>query len=382
MKAKKNILVFIDWFYPGFLAGGPVQSIVSLVQYLHEEFDFWIFTSNRDLNSREPYAGIKSNTWLDSPLNCKVYHADEKTLSKDLIGQILGAQKWDKVYINSLFSKYYSVVPLLLLKRKYKHLPVIIAPRGMFGAGALSLKKTKKRSFLFYARHSGLHKRVVWHAASMQEVIDIKKAVGKEPEILLIPNLPKRMVAKPRVLKEVNQLSLFYSSRISPVKNILFALEVLSKIRKTKVSFHLYGLMEDQNYWKQCLDVISGLPQNIKVEYLGTYQPEEAEAVFSKEQVLFLPTLNENYGHSIVESLSCGCPAIISDQTPWNDLQEHGAGYALPLSNPQAFVQAIETMASMDESEFSKMRNRAVLYTQRKINVDAILQQYKSLFHE
>lgn len=374
--------MFIDWFYPGFLAGGPVQSIVSLVQYLHEEFDFWIFTSNRDLNSREPYAGIKSNTWLDSPLNCKVYYADEKTLSKDLIGQILGAQKWDKVYINSLFSRYYSVVPLLLLKRKYKHLPVIVAPRGMFGAGALSIKKIKKRSFLFYAKHSGLHKRVVWHAASNSEVTEIKEKLGDNVTIMMAPNLSKRITAVKHKLKIKGELNLFFSARISQKKNLLFGLELLSKVKRGRINFHIYGLIEDNIYWQQCLSRISMLPENVKSSYMGTYQPEEAEAVFSKEQVLFLPTLNENYGHSIVESLSCGCPAIISDQTPWNDLREHGAGYALPLSNPQAFVQAIETMASMDESEFSKMRNKAVLYTQRKINVDAILQQYKSLFHE
>ncbi len=382
MKAKKNILLFIDWFYPGFLAGGPVQSIVSLVEHLHDEFQFWIFTSNRDLNSVEPYPGIENNTWTDSPLNCKVYYADASTLSKELISDVLGSQKWDKVYINSLFSKYYSVVPLLLLKRKFKHLPVIVAPRGMFGAGALSIKKVKKRSFLFYAQHSGLHKRVLWHAASNSEAKEIRERIGDEVRLVVAPNLAKQIKAIVHKVKVSGELNLFFSSRISPVKNILFALEVLSKVKQVTITFHLYGLMEDQNYWRQCLNSIARLPEHVKVKYLGTYQPHEAEAVFSKEHVLFLPTLNENYGHSIVEGLSSGCPAIISDQTPWKDLQENGAGYALPLSNRKAFVEAIETIASMDEAEFSQMRNKAILYTQHKININAILQQYKTLFHE
>jgi hypothetical protein len=136
LKAKKNILVFVDWFYPGFLAGGPVQSIVSLVEHLHDEFQFWIFTSNRDLNSADPYSGIESNTWINSALGCKVYYADASTLSKELISVVLSLQNWDKVYINSLFSKYYSVVPLLLLKRKFKHLqarsPLKRLKKGVF----------------------------------------------------------------------------------------------------------------------------------------------------------------------------------------------------------------------------------------------------------
>jgi len=382
LKSKKNILVFVDWFYPGFLAGGPVQSIISLVEHLNDTFEFWIFTSNCDLNSTDPYPGIKSNVWIDSPLNCKAYYADASTLSKELIAEVLSMQNWDKVYINSLFSKYYSVVPLLLLKRKFKHLTVIVAPRGMFGAGALSIKKIKKRSFLFYAQHSGLHKRVIWHAASKSEAVDIRKILGDGVKIVEVPNLSKRISSEIQKQKVKGTLRLFFSARVSQKKNILFALEVLSKIKNASVSFHIFGLIEDTAYWQLCLHQIKKLPKNITVKYMGTYQPHEAESIFGKEHVLFLPTLNENYGHSIVESLSCGCPAIISDQTPWRDLQEHGAGYAFPLSHPEAFAEAIEKIADMDNAEFSQMRNNAILYIEHKINLDNIIQQYKTVFHE
>lgn len=384
MKAKKNILVFIDWFYPGFLAGGPVQSIVSLVEHLHDEFQFWIFTSNRDLNSTESYPEVKNNVWVESPLNCNVYYADQATLSKRLISNILAQQKWDKVYINSLFSKFYSIIPLLLLKSKFKHLPVIVAPRGMFGAGALSIKRFKKKGFLFYAKHSGLHKRVVWHAASEREAIDIKQAFGDTAKVSTISNLPKRAVSMAKQKKKKGQLNLLFLSRISPVKNVLFAIEILSKV-KTKglsLSLELYGLMEDEDYWKKCADKIAELPKTIMVEYKGTYLPENIVRVLDQGDALFLPTLNENYGHSIVESLGSGCPAIISDQTPWKDLQEYGAGYALPLNHPQAFVDAIEKMAAMDEMEFSQMRKNAILYIQSKINSEKIVQQYKVLLND
>jgi len=359
-----------------------VQSVVSIVEQLHEEFQFWVFTSNRDLNSVEPYPGVESNTWVNSPLNCKIYYADAATLSKELISGILNSQNWDKVYINSLFSKYYSVVPLLLLKRKFRHLPVIVAPRGMFGSGALSIKKFKKRSFLFYARYSGLHKRVIWHAASASEVLEIKRALGEGVNIHFVSNLPKRIVSKSRASKQKNQLNLFFSSRISPVKNVLFALEVLSKIKNRHIRFRLYGLMEDESYWKQCLEIVAKLPEHIKVEYMGTYEPRQAAEVFEKEHVLFLPSLNENYGHAIVESLSCACPVIISDRTPWKDLQDQGAGFALPLDSHQAFVEAIEKVADMEGAEFSKMRDKAILYIEQKININDITQQYKKLFHE
>jgi hypothetical protein len=43
------------------------------------------------------------------------------------------------------------------------------------------------------------------------------------------------------------------------------------------------------------------------------------------EYDLFLfPTLGENYGHVISEALASGCPVVISDQTPWRNLEAEG----------------------------------------------------------
>ncbi|MBI9061941.1 MAG: hypothetical protein JEZ14_08115 [Marinilabiliaceae bacterium] len=45
---KKKILIFIDWFLPGYKAGGPVRSMANMVEYLMEEYDFFIVTRNTD----------------------------------------------------------------------------------------------------------------------------------------------------------------------------------------------------------------------------------------------------------------------------------------------------------------------------------------------
>ena len=45
-----------------------------------------------------------------------------------------------------------------------------------------------------------------------------------------------------------------------------------------------------------------------------------------------------NSGHGIQEALSAGYVALISDQTPWQDLEESGVGAAIPLDQPRRFV--------------------------------------------
>ena len=48
------------------LPGGPVQSITSLVNYLGNDINFNIVTTNCDLNSDRGYVGIEPNKWIKS----------------------------------------------------------------------------------------------------------------------------------------------------------------------------------------------------------------------------------------------------------------------------------------------------------------------------
>lgn len=381
MHTKPNILIFIDWFWPGYLAGGPVQSILSLVSYLNSDFNFKIITTNRDLNCTLSYPQIEPNKWIHSELNCEVYYAEPGSLNYESIKIIMDSCDFDLVYINSFFSKNFSIIPLQILNKYYKTKPVIFAPRGMLGEGALAIKKLKKRAFIWYAKISGLHNRVVWHATSAEEAQEIKRVINPKTALVQISNLPKKIKLLSDKEKTQGQLRACFISRISEKKNLLYALGVLSKIKDVQVTYTIYGPLEDKGYWEKCQIQIEQLPENIQVNYAGSVAPKDIEQAFVSEHIMFLPTLNENFGHSIVESLLCGCPVIISDQTPWNDLQKYGAGFAIPLNAPDKFAEAIYAYVNMDQAEFSKASKEAIKYISSKINLTQILDQYKKLFN-
>ena len=382
MSTKRNILIFVDWFWPGYLAGGPVQSIMSLVDYLGVDFNFKIITTNCDLNSNVPYPEITPNVWVKSEMGCEIYYADPKTLSTGLIKKIIAEVRFDKVYINSFFSKFFSIIPLQILNKDYPNKPIILAPRGMLGDGALALKKYKKKVFIMYSKLSGLHSTVIWHATSTQEEKEIVKVFNPKTPIVKISNLPKKVNAPLTRQKRKGVLNLCFVSRISEKKNLFFALEILTDIKEVNVNYNIYGPLEDLAYWEKCKEQIRTMPPNIKVTYKGSLSPDAIEKIYGQEEMMFLPTLNENFGHSIVESLLCGCPVIISDQTPWNDLEESDAGYAISLDNKEKFKMVIITCANLNQDEFSEKSKRAINYIAKKIDLELITQQYKTLFNE
>jgi len=64
MKMTK-IIIFIDWYFPGFRSGGPLKSTEGIIENLHEDFLFFIVTRNTDYCDNTPYS-IEPNSWIQT----------------------------------------------------------------------------------------------------------------------------------------------------------------------------------------------------------------------------------------------------------------------------------------------------------------------------
>ena len=171
---------------------------------------------------------------------------------------------------------------------------------------------------MFLLKKSRLLSKVYFQATSDEEKDQIKNILNaKEDRILLlnnIPTLPKKEYTKKEKLK--GELKCVFLSRIHPKKNLLYAVELLKEI-KGKLTYDIYGYIEDFQYWNEIQKEIKLLPSNITVNYCGIVQREEIFNPLYGYDVFLLPTLGENYGQAIVESILSSCPIIISDETTW-----------------------------------------------------------------
>jgi len=89
MLAKKKILIFIDWFLPGYKAGGPVRSMANMVEHLAGEYDFYIVTRNTDYQETESYKDIEYNKWVDFKPGVKVFYASPEFQNKNTFKRII-----------------------------------------------------------------------------------------------------------------------------------------------------------------------------------------------------------------------------------------------------------------------------------------------------
>lgn len=369
MSNKDNILICIDWFTPAFKAGGPIKSVRNILDSLEKHFNFYILTSYYDVD-REALTQVQANTWIKRD-KYQVIYLDLVHQNKEFVLQSIQGLNISTVYFNSLFSNAFSIKPLNYLQTL--NAKMVLAPRGMLGAGALKIKPLKKRAFLQVAKRQDRYKNLFWHASSPQEESEIKKHFGEKAKVEVALNLFKKIgygeghtkSGNEKITsskKEKNHLNLFFYSRISKKKNLHFALRCLEKLDHLEnIQFTVIGPIEEPNYWQSCEEFIKGF-KNITVSHIGAIEESQLPQTIETSHVLFFPTFHENFGHVIAESLALAKPIIISDQTPWENLEESKVGFSFSLNEMDHFVQAIQKLYSMDQETFQQMQENCIPY--------------------
>ena len=378
-----KIFTFGGYYLPGYKAGGPIRTLTNMVDHLGDEFGFNIVTADRDFGDTKPYPGIKLDDW-NRVGKANVFYMSPKGRSLRRFKKILCSTECDVIYLNSFFSPHFTIKPLILRRlRLIPDKPLILAPRGEFSPGALGLKSLKKRVYLLVAKAFGLYRGVVWQASSEHEEADIRCWFGKDVPVKVAPNLPPMVhladELPPKSEKATGCLKIIFLSRISRMKNLDGALKMLRGL-KGQIQFNIYGPMEDKVYWSVCQKIISSLPENIEVRYCGSVAHDNVTSVMREHDLFFFPTLGENFGHVILEALCAGCPVLISDQTPWRDLEAKSVGWDLPLDQPELFRDVLQKCVDMDNTEYVKWSERAWEYGLQVTKDDGVVEQNRQLF--
>jgi glycosyltransferase involved in cell wall biosynthesis len=379
---RKVILLFTDWYEPGYKAGGPIQSCKNIVSILKDDYDFYIVCSDRDLGDRQPYPNIPVNEWVKTSDSTHIWYASPKFITGKSVKNIVVTTRPDFVYFNSMYSPLYTLLPLWVLLRHQYSGKIILAPRGMLHKGALKRKYFKKYVFLRLFRFISWHKRVVFHATNKQEQKDILLFFSTKANIIVLDNIPNTSFNNwaPK-LKRPKELSCVFISRIHPKKNLFYFLKILSEIKtEVKLAFDVYGVEEDEHYAEDCKQFSSNLGKNIRVDFKGPIPYVDVFSTMQRYHLFVLPTLGENYGHVIYEALSAGDPVLISDQTPWRHLEEEKAGWDLPLNQKDKFKEAIKEAVAWNQEEYNVWSKSAFHLAKSSVDIPRLFEKYKRLF--
>ncbi|MBB1507799.1 glycosyltransferase [Pseudoalteromonas sp. SG41-1] len=351
----KNILIVTDYFYPAFKAGGPVKSLKNLINKFETlgGYKFEVVTSNRDIDGT-----ILSTDKEKLPFNLNLTNINYFSRVFDLFYYFLSSKekkKFDIVYLNSFFSFKFSILFIFFSKLNlFETKQLLVAPRGELTRGAMSLKKVRKRFYCYFFRCFKIKKIAKFHFTSQEEVDDAFFFLG-EVDYILVPNMHDPIPNYIKKDKTVGTLNVIFLSRISKKKNLLTLCKALTNLdlRNGKVNFKIAGNIEDNDYWQRCLKVLNKSNNNLQYEYLGALKPVEVKNTLSESHVFALPTLNENYGHAIVEAMALSNLVLISDQTPWSKVRDNGS-FVFKVNDVDYISNCIKLMINLDAEQYAK----------------------------
>ena len=332
--AKTRILVSAQWFPPAFKAGGPIRSVYNLIQALKSEgrnpdLEFFVFAGAYDLGEKETIEGVDEGVWsnLEGISGVQVRYENRSNWKRSNWKHIFEEVQPDVLYLNSLFSIAFALRPLQIARAK--GIKTVLAPRGMLGTGALAIKPLKKLIFLSFARNLDFFRDVEFHASTEEEVREVKMHIpGKK--VFEARNFPDPTINSLPITSLSEGINLLCLGRVHRVKNLLFAIETLSNmnLKDRKVKVNIVGPAEDESYLNSLLSLSQG---SLEITYLGAIAHKDLSSVFKDTHFLLMPTTHENFGHAIIESWGFGRPVLLSDNTPWKELQKEGLGYCTPL---------------------------------------------------
>jgi len=360
---NNKVLVFCDYYLPGYKSGGGMRTIVNMIDRLKNNFEFFIITRDHDGKlDREQYKSVKINQW-NTVRGAKVFYLSKDNIKTSKLRELIIEIKPDVVYSNSYFATF--TLYLLMLKRLklIQQANIILAPCGELSEGALRINSVKKTSFIRLAKLSNLYKNIIWKASSELERDEIEIIKGSGGEICIAPDILPQTIfenynSSIKPAKSIGEVKMIFLSRFMRKKNFKWLLENLTHI-SGKLEIDICGPLEDAKYWIECKKIIETLPENIKVEAKGPVPHEEVVLTLAKYHFFIMPTLGENFGHIFLESLAAGCPLIISDRTPWLGLEEKQIGWDLSLDDPEKWIEKLNFCIGLSQTSYSILSNKA-----------------------
>ena len=95
---KKKVLVLVDWFAPGYKAGGPIQSCVNFAFAMKRDLAVHVLTTDTDHGETSPYEGITTGKWTnDLHPDIQVFYLQKATLSARRLKAQIDAVKADYI---------------------------------------------------------------------------------------------------------------------------------------------------------------------------------------------------------------------------------------------------------------------------------------------
>lgn len=244
----------------------------------------------------------------------------------------------------------------------------IASPHGTLSRWSLSRSRITKKIFWHLFQKSALKKTDCFHATSKEEYYDIRRMGFSQPVCII----PCGINFLPLVKKLPNRRkNLLFLARIHPKKGVENLLKAWSKLQDKFNDWDLNIVGPNEGGYSNSMKNLSKKLINKRVFFHGALEGDKKNQVYHDASIYVLPTFSENFGITVAEALSFGTPVLITDQTPWKNIEKVGAGLCIEVGL-DPLVKGLDELMSRSQDELDKMGERGYFWVTQEFNWDKV----------
>jgi glycosyltransferase involved in cell wall biosynthesis len=358
--------------------GGPSQAVIDTVKALQLiGVNAEVATTNDNVTSyldvplykQTEYEGIP--VWFFPCIRSKI------RLSFQMVVWLWkNIPNYNVVHIHVLFCAT-SIVTAFICQ--VKNVPYLIHPHGVLRKWALSQKSYVKNLYLDLLGRKIFLKSCGIISASSEEEEDLKIVLGDKLSSFVIPfgiNIPTLIADSRQKLCNLLGINgdlpiILFMSRLHPVKGLEYLIPALGNIKNRKFCLILAG-KGDATYESQIKQLLVQHNISNNVIHVGFISGSEKLLFLQGSDLFVMTSLSENFGLSVLESMSSQLPVLITDNVPLSVIvKQYQLGYVSQLDIDAITQNLLLFLDDLCEARQMGLRSRQVVLEQYRWDVIA-----------
>lgn len=373
-----KILCIVPSYKPAYVYGGPIESVARLCEGLIEAGQYVEVYTTTANGATELQVQPNTKLTVDGvPVTYfKRITKDPTHISPALWRNLYATCKqYDVVLIQSWWNVLVVVAALICHLRKVK---VIVSPRGMLSGYILEHSNSLVKKMIHSSVGKSALQKSVFHATSDAEYAECKNLIPGWRGFM-IPNIIRLPVVT--VTKPANQIfTLLFLSRIHPKKGIEILMDALHQI-STPVLLRIAG-SGDTAYIEQLKQKAATLGVAHQIQWIGWKDRAEKFEEMANADLFVLPSYNENFANTVIESLHVGTPVLITDQVGLAAfVQKEKVGWVVPVES-NAIAKKIEEIVLQQQQQLEWIRCNSHSLIQQHFSATQLISQYIQHFQQ
>ena len=282
--------------------------------------------------------------WFNFPINFSTRLRYSFELKKRIDGIV---SNYDFVSLNSPWNAFSWQVYTSCVQNNVKY---IYSLRGSFFPWSLSNGRFQKFVSWHFFQRKMMENANYLHVTSDEELACLERLGIKNKSTINLPNPVSQVFYDEELSKnEARQLLnipketrvLLFFSRINRKKGLEYILRALKNHSSSNVKLLIAGQVDDEYYFKSIGTLIAQLNLENIVDFIGHIQSSDKRLYFKASDLFVLTSHTENFGMSIAEALSNNLPVLVSNNTPWQNVNNR-AGWCVNLTQEKVDIALSE----------------------------------------